>query len=93
MVVSPNEALPSPGASRIPADGRFHFTSSTRPAAKLADIIAHAGNHRLERLGVFEHAQFAGGTKMMASAIAHSETFSIAGGGDALAAIARIPYR
>ena len=30
-----------------------------------------------------------GGTKMMASAIAHSEAFSIAGGGDTLAAIAK----
>ena len=40
-------------------------------------------------VGVFELPQFAGGTKMMASAIAHSEAFSIAGGGDTLAAIAK----
>jgi hypothetical protein len=38
---------------------------------------------------VFELPQFAGGTKMLASAIAHSEAFSIAGGGDTLAAIAK----
>ena len=38
---------------------------------------------------MFEYPQFAGGTKMMASAIAHSEAFSIAGGGDTLAAIAK----
>jgi phosphoglycerate kinase len=38
-------------------------------------------------LGVFEHAQFAAGTAAIADAIAHSTAFSIAGGGDTLAAI------
>lgn len=38
-------------------------------------------------LGVFEYDQFAGGTKMLASAIAHSEAYSLAGGGDTIAAI------
>ncbi len=58
--------------------------------ARLTDIITHAGTIVWNGpVGVFEHAQFAGGTKMMASAIAHSEAFSIAGGGDTLAAIAK----
>ncbi len=39
-------------------------------------------------LGVFEFEQFANGTKMLANAIAASAAFSIAGGGDTLAAIA-----
>ena len=61
-----------------------------KSSAKLAEIIAHAGTIVWNGpVGVFEHAQFAGGTKMMASAIAHSEAFSIAGGGDTLAAIAK----
>ena len=38
-------------------------------------------------LGVFEQAPFAAGTRVMAEAIAASEGFSLAGGGDTLAAI------
>jgi phosphoglycerate kinase len=61
-----------------------------KSSAKLADIIAHAGTIVWNGpVGVFEHNQFAGGTKMLASAIAHSDAFSIAGGGDTLAAIAK----
>lgn len=40
-------------------------------------------------VGVFEFDQFAGGTKALAEAIAQSKAFSIAGGGDTLAAIAK----
>jgi phosphoglycerate kinase len=61
-----------------------------KTAARLADIIAHAGTIVWNGpLGVFELDQFAGGSKMLASAIAHSDAFSIAGGGDTLAAIAK----
>lgn len=38
-------------------------------------------------VGVFEFAQFAKGTQVLARAVADSEAFSIAGGGDTLAAI------
>ena len=38
-------------------------------------------------LGVFEEAPFAGGTRLLAEAIATSTGFSLAGGGDTLAAI------
>jgi len=38
-------------------------------------------------VGVFEFDQFGGGTKAMAEAIAKSKAFSVAGGGDTLAAI------
>lgn len=38
-------------------------------------------------VGVFEFDQFAGGTKALAEAIAGSDAFSLAGGGDTLAAI------
>ena len=40
-------------------------------------------------MGVFEFDQFANGTKTIAAAIAESPAFSIAGGGDTLAAIAK----
>ena len=61
-----------------------------KTAAKLAYILAHAGTIVWNGpLGVFEFDQFGGGTKMIAAAIAHSPAFSIAGGGDTLAAIAK----
>jgi phosphoglycerate kinase len=61
-----------------------------KSAAHLAQIVANAGTIVWNGpVGVFEHPQFAGGTKMLASAIAHSQAFSIAGGGDTLAAIAQ----
>jgi len=40
-------------------------------------------------VGVFEFAAFENGTKVIAQAIAESDAFSIAGGGDTLAAIAK----
>ena len=38
-------------------------------------------------LGVFEHPEFASGTRRVAEAVADSKAFSIAGGGDTLAAV------
>ncbi|MBT3620198.1 MAG: phosphoglycerate kinase [Porticoccaceae bacterium] len=38
-------------------------------------------------VGVFEFAQFSGGTETLARAVAKSDAFSIAGGGDTLAAV------
>ena len=61
-----------------------------KSAARLAEIIANAGTVVWNGpVGVFEIDQFAGGTKMLASAIAHSSAFSLAGGGDTLGAIAK----
>jgi phosphoglycerate kinase len=59
-------------------------------ANELAALIAKAGTIVWNGpVGVFEHDQFAGGTKTVALAIAGSKAFSIAGGGDTLAAIAK----
>ena len=56
----------------------------------LADIIAGAGTVVWNGpVGVFEFDQFASGSKALAEAIANSDAFSIAGGGDTLAAIAK----
>ena len=53
-------------------------------------MIAHAGTILWNGpVGVFEIDQFGNGTKMLAAAIAHSPGFSVAGGGDTLAAIAK----
>jgi phosphoglycerate kinase len=61
-----------------------------RAAAQLAALIAKAGTIVWNGpVGVFEYDQFAGGTKAVAQAIATSRAFSIAGGGDTLAAIAK----
>jgi len=61
-----------------------------RAAAELAALIAKAGTIVWNGpVGVFELEQFAAGTKTVAAAIAESKAFSIAGGGDTLAAIAK----
>jgi len=59
-------------------------------AEALAEIVARAGTVVWNGpVGVFEFDQFAGGTQALAEAIAESNAFSIAGGGDTLAAIAK----
>ena len=56
--------------------------------ARFADIIASAGTIIWNGpVGVFEFDQFGAGTKALAEAIAASDAFSVAGGGDTLAAI------
>ncbi|HGP4596542.1 TPA: phosphoglycerate kinase [Neisseria meningitidis] len=65
-----------------------------KSAAALADLLKAAGTVVWNGpVGVFEFDQFAGGTKALAEAIAEaiaqSKAFSIAGGGDTLAAIAK----
>jgi phosphoglycerate kinase len=59
-------------------------------ATKLAAQLKQAGTIVWNGpVGVFEFAAFEGGTKTIAQAIAQSPAFSIAGGGDTLAAIAK----
>lgn len=61
-----------------------------RTARIFADLIAKAGTIVWNGpVGVFEYDQFAGGTRVVAEAIAASKAFSIAGGGDTLAAVAK----
>ena len=62
----------------------------SQSAAALADLLKQAGTVVWNGpVGVFEFNQFAGGTEALARAIAESDAFSIAGGGDTLAAIAK----
>ena len=59
-------------------------------AGRYAELLADAGTIVWNGpVGVFEIQAFAGGTRALAQAIAASPAFSIAGGGDTLAAIAR----
>lgn len=59
-------------------------------AAMLADQLRQAGTIVWNGpVGVFEFDAFAGGTEAIARAVAESSAFSIAGGGDTLAAIAK----
>ena len=57
-------------------------------AAAIAEVLATAGTILWNGpVGVFEYDQFGAGTEALARAIADSPAFSLAGGGDTLAAI------
>jgi phosphoglycerate kinase len=72
------------------ADDDMILDIGPKTAAQLAQQIAQAGTIVWNGpVGVFEFDQFAEGTKTLATAIAQSKGFSIAGGGDTLAAIAK----
>lgn len=64
------------------------FDIGPKTAEQLADMIAKAGTIVWNGpVGVFEFDQFGAGTEALARAIAQSDAFSIAGGGDTLAAV------
>src|SRR5699024_6521600 len=55
---------------------------------RVADALSDAGTILWNGpLGVFEHPPFAEGTRALAEAVAASSAYSVAGGGDTLAAI------
>ena len=69
-------------------DDDMIFDIGPQSAQQLADMMKNAGTIIWNGpVGVFEFDQFAGGTKTLAMAIAQSNAFSIAGGGDTLAAV------
>ncbi len=70
------------------ADDDMIFDIGPDSAQQLADIMKNAGTIVWNGpVGVFEFDQFAGGTETLGMAIAESDAFSIAGGGDTLAAV------
>lgn len=70
------------------ADSDMIFDIGPITAAAYADILTDAGTIIWNGpAGVFEFDAFAQGTRVLADAIATSSAFSIAGGGDTLAAI------
>ena len=72
------------------ADDDLILDIGPQTAAKLAEQLGAAGTIVWNGpVGVFEFTAFENGTKVIAHAIAESSAFSIAGGGDTLAAIAK----
>jgi phosphoglycerate kinase len=72
------------------ADDDLILDIGPETARKLAERLKSAGTIVWNGpVGVFEFDQFANGTETIARAIAQSSAFSIAGGGDTLAAIAK----
>lgn len=61
-----------------------------KTAARYADLLKRAATIVWNGpVGVFEHDQFAAGTRAVAQAIAASPAFSLAGGGETVAALAK----
>ncbi len=86
---SENAAAESKSIDDVAADDMI-LDIGSQSAATLADILKNAGTIVWNGpVGVFEFAQFAGGTETVSRAVAESKGFSIAGGGDTLAAIAQ----
>jgi phosphoglycerate kinase len=70
------------------ADSDMALDIGPQTAAGYANALRDAGTILWNGpVGVFEHPEFAAGTRSLAAAVAASPAFSIAGGGDTLAAI------
>jgi phosphoglycerate kinase len=70
------------------ADDEMIFDIGPKSAQELADIIMKAGTVVWNGpVGVFEFDQFGAGTRKVAEAIAATKAFTLAGGGDTIAAI------
>ena len=82
-----NEPAVSKGVASVQADDMI-FDIGTKSAAELAEIIKNAGTVVWNGpVGVFEFDQFGEGTRAIANAIANTKAFTLAGGGDTIAAI------
>lgn len=93
-VVCAKEFSETAAATLMPTGGvqddDMIFDIGPDSAVELADIIKNAGTIVWNGpVGVFEFDQFGEGTKAIALAIAGSSAFSIAGGGDTLAAVSK----
>ena len=84
------DAVATVKAAADVADDDLILDIGPQTAKLLADQLIRAGTIVWNGpIGVFEFDAFAGGTEAIARAIAASPAFSIAGGGDTLAAIAK----
>ena len=86
------KSLDDPNAVTKPvgavAEDEMILDIGPRSAQALAAVLGTAGTIVWNGpVGVFEREPFAGGTRAIAKAIAESKAFSIAGGGDTVAAI------
>ena len=91
VVVAPGMEAGDQAATKLAAevsDDDMILDVGPKTAASIAERISKAATILWNGpLGVFEEEPFAGGTKVLAEAIAASPGFSLAGGGDTLAAI------
>ena len=84
------QARPEIKLVRDIADDDMILDIGPQTAAALAGMLKRAGTIVWNGpVGVFEWDQFGNGTRVIAEAIAESKAFSMAGGGDTLAAIAK----
>lgn len=82
-----NEPAVEKAADQV-ADDEMIFDIGAKSAQELVDIIMQAGTVVWNGpVGVFEFDQFGAGTKAIAMAIANTKAFTLAGGGDTIAAI------
>lgn len=82
-----NEPAVLKDAADVTADDMI-FDIGPKSAQAIADIIMQAGTVVWNGpVGVFEFEQFGEGTKTIANAIANTKAFTLAGGGDTIAAI------
>ena len=82
-----NEVAIKKDATAVAVDDMI-FDIGEKSALELAEIIKNAGTVVWNGpVGVFEFDQFGEGTKTIAHAIANSKAFTLAGGGDTIAAI------
>ena len=82
-----NEPAMLKDASEV-SDDDMIFDIGPKSAQELVDIIMKAGTVVWNGpVGVFEFDQFGAGTKAIAEAIAKTDAFTLAGGGDTIAAI------
>jgi phosphoglycerate kinase len=93
VVVAKSFSAQAPGVVKAAADVEpddLILDIGPESTAQLAQMLSQAGTIVWNGpVGVFEFEAFAGGTRGIAQAIASSDGFSIAGGGDTLAAIAK----
>ncbi|MBA3695320.1 MAG: phosphoglycerate kinase [Methylotenera sp.] len=82
-----NEPAIKKDVAAVQADDMI-FDIGAKSANELAEIIKNAGTVVWNGpVGVFEFDQFGEGTKTIANAIANTKAFTLAGGGDTIAAI------
>jgi phosphoglycerate kinase len=85
---SPDDAKGTAKSVDEPSGDEMILDIGPKTAKAYADEIAHAGTIVWNGpVGVFEKAPFAKGTETIARAVADSKAFSIAGGGDTVAAV------
>jgi phosphoglycerate kinase len=87
--LSPSAAARTKDVAQIDDDDLI-LDIGPRTAVHLSELLKGAGTIVWNGpLGVFEHEQFAAGTRAVAQAIASSSAFSLAGGGETVAALGK----